>query len=410
MGKHLWLFFMLIASNCFAQLRVTHNLSPVQLVKQVLLADSTSIQVLKVAYSGNRMQLGQFRADNVKYTNMRRGLVLSTGYAKVATGPNTSGSSGAWLHGKGDNDLTRLVNNQTFDAAILSIDFIPKQESIEFEFVFCSEEYPEYVNKGVSDVFAFILHDYESGEKKNLAKIPFSNEVVAVDQVNPTKNADFYIANGYWDNNNIRKWENDKPTGEFAWIWQYDGCTSWLKAKSDVTVGKHYSLKIAIADAGDGLYDSGVLLKQNSFKAVPLVLTELEKEKDELLRFFDKKDVQTRGDSLVLTLRLNFETDKAETANEKDLDNLKKVMQLMNRNPNLLITIEGHTDNQGTPNYNLELSKRRSLFAKKWLVQQGVHSMRMISKSFGLLRPVASNQTEQGRALNRRVEFVFYLE
>ena len=68
--------------------------------------------------------------------------------------------------------------------------------------------------------------------------------------------------------------------------------------------------------------------------------------------------------------------------------------------------IEGHTDNRGKPQYNLELSKRRAAAVLRYLSEHGVEAARLESEGYGLDKPIADNNTEQGRAANRRVEFV----
>ena len=73
-------------------------------------------------------------------------------------------------------------------------------------------------------------------------------------------------------------------------------------------------------------------------------------------------------------------------------------------NPSLRIQVEGHTDNQGSAAYNQTLSEKRSAAVVDALVTEGVHRERMQGKGFGASRPVASNETEEGQALNRRTE------
>ena len=83
---------------------------------------------------------------------------------------------------------------------------------------------------------------------------------------------------------------------------------------------------------------------------------------------------------------------------------LNKVIQLMNENPTLIIEISGHTDNTGTPEYNLGLSDRRAASVTNYLVSHGISAERMTAKGYGLTRPIATNETEEGRATNRRTE------
>jgi outer membrane protein OmpA-like peptidoglycan-associated protein len=82
---------------------------------------------------------------------------------------------------------------------------------------------------------------------------------------------------------------------------------------------------------------------------------------------------------------------------------LGEVADRLKENPEVDITIEGYTDNRGSDEYNLNLSKRRAQSAKNYLVGQGVDSYRITAVGMGEAYPVASNDTEDGRAENRRV-------
>lgn len=73
--------------------------------------------------------------------------------------------------------------------------------------------------------------------------------------------------------------------------------------------------------------------------------------------------------------------------------------------PNLKVEVSGHTDNTGDPNANLTLSIQRANSVKEYLVSMGVQADRMASLGFGITKPVASNETEEGKAKNRRIEF-----
>jgi len=83
---------------------------------------------------------------------------------------------------------------------------------------------------------------------------------------------------------------------------------------------------------------------------------------------------------------------------------IHRVATWLQENPTLRIQVEGHTDNQGSASYNQTLSEQRSAAVIEALVAQGVARERMEGKGFGASRPVASNETEEGQALNRRTE------
>jgi hypothetical protein len=78
----------------------------------------------------------------------------------------------------------------------------------------------------------------------------------------------------------------------------------------------------------------------------------------------------------------------------------------MRNYPGLKIEIQGHTDNQGSADYNQDLSQRRAQTVKTYLVANGTDDSRLAAKGYGFSQPVASNDTKEGRAKNRRVELV----
>jgi outer membrane protein OmpA-like peptidoglycan-associated protein len=107
-------------------------------------------------------------------------------------------------------------------------------------------------------------------------------------------------------------------------------------------------------------------------------------------------------DSFVLR-NLLFDTDKSEllSASEQELRLLKK---LLLDNPSLNATIIGHTDNQGGRSYNQKLSEDRATAVLEWLIDSGIESGRLKAQGEGMDQPVATNDTVEGRALNRRTE------
>jgi len=99
-----------------------------------------------------------------------------------------------------------------------------------------------------------------------------------------------------------------------------------------------------------------------------------------------------------------FETDSFRLKPESK-SQLQEIVDFMQSNQGLVIEIGGHTDHQGTENYNLILSGKRANAVVKSLVEMGVSSARLKSKGYGFAIPVADNFTEESRALNRRTEF-----
>ncbi|GAH11918.1 unnamed protein product [marine sediment metagenome] len=108
--------------------------------------------------------------------------------------------------------------------------------------------------------------------------------------------------------------------------------------------------------------------------------------------------------------KVYFETDKFEIKPEfyPVLDGaVKTINTILSRGSNITIEVQGHTDNVNTDAYNLKLSKERANAVKNYLVtKHGIESTRLITKGYGESKPAASNDTEEGRVKNRRVEFL----
>jgi len=87
-------------------------------------------------------------------------------------------------------------------------------------------------------------------------------------------------------------------------------------------------------------------------------------------------------------------------------DNLNKLVAILNKYPNTNIEIQGHTDSRGTDEYNMALSLRRANAVRDYLASQGIAGTRMTTRGFGESAPAYSNDTPEGMAQNRRVEFL----
>ena len=116
-----------------------------------------------------------------------------------------------------------------------------------------------------------------------------------------------------------------------------------------------------------------------------------------------KKELDEKGH--VAIYGILFDVAKASLKPESE-KTLQEIVKLMKNYPELKLELQGHTDNQGSADYNIELSQSRAEAVKTYLVGSGIDDLRLTSKGYGLSRPVAPNDTEEARAKNRRVVLV----
>jgi OOP family OmpA-OmpF porin len=110
-------------------------------------------------------------------------------------------------------------------------------------------------------------------------------------------------------------------------------------------------------------------------------------------------------DAKIVTHGINFDIDKA-TIRPESMGTLNMVARVMNENPEIKFEVDGHTDNTGTAPHNMILSQQRADAVKAQLITMGIDASKLTSKGFGDTKPVADNSTLDGKANNRRVEFV----
>jgi gliding motility-associated-like protein len=262
----LGLFFPLWGN---AQLVVDNTTqTPEQLVQNVLLGQG--VLATNITFNGAPANTvtefaGYFDGSNSN-VGLNSGLLLVTGDAQLAVGPNNNGglTQGGGNFGQSDPDLDIIVTpNGTNDAAVLEFDFVPTGDTIRFRYVFGSEEYLEWVNSQYNDVFGFFISGpgfsgpYALGAE-NIALVPATTTPVSINNVNTGLNAAYYVDNG--DGQSAP--QSTDPT-----VVQFDGITTVLEAVAPVQCGQQYHIKLAIADAGDASLDSGVFLEGGSFSS-----------------------------------------------------------------------------------------------------------------------------------------------
>ena len=245
---------LFLAALTHAQLTTTPITNITQTVLNNLVANG--INVTNITYTGHPDAIGEFTCVGCDI-NLTGGVVLTTG-SPANLGDTASVFISTQWTTPGDADLNATISAPSYDAAVLEFDYQIATDTVEITFVFGSEEYNEYVNSSFNDVFAFFV----SGpglNNENIALVPGTTTPVAINNVNngnsnagatgPCTNCLFYI---------------DNYTGTNV---SYDGFTTVIMGKKAATPGAIYHMKIAIADVGDGIFDSGVFIESNSVGA-----------------------------------------------------------------------------------------------------------------------------------------------
>ena len=255
--------------NANAQLTVTTGQTAQSLVQTLIGAGITVTNItVSNLTTGTNSNAGLFTNTNLSILGLQNGIILTSGYANLAVGPNNSaGASGSNTYGSTDPQLAAVAASSIHDAIVLEFDFVPLASPISFRYVFGSEEYPEFVNS-YNDAFGFFVSGQNPAggnyTNQNIAIIPNTTSPVTINNVNngtsangPCVNCQYYINN------------NNNPTSYI----QYDGLTTVLTATCNVIPCQSYHIKIAIGDAGDGVLDSGVFLEAGSFSSAAASVT-----------------------------------------------------------------------------------------------------------------------------------------
>jgi len=258
------LVFSLTAFNATAQyIQVNDNYSAQQLADA--LVSNSCAQVSNVTVNGwsgssGGPSYGYFTAGTSSFP-FANGIMLSTGFAASAPGPNNSllseGGNG-WL---GDADLEQALGvSGTVNATVLEFDFVAYTSHISFDYIFASEQYLTSINSpnqcNYTDGFAFLLKKANSTDTyQNLALVPGTNIPVRVNTVR---------GQGVCPAANEQYFDAFNPVNSPI---NFNGQTVILTAQSDVEAGVTYHIKLVIADQGNNLYDSAIFLGGGSFSA-----------------------------------------------------------------------------------------------------------------------------------------------
>lgn len=260
---------LIVHGSVQAQLSTSTVITPTLLVQNVLLGGG--LTATGITYTGSANSKGTFNgaASNIGFVS---GIILTSGDLNNPIGPNNMSGASTANALAGDPDLDMIMApTLSYDASILEFDFVATSDTIKFNYVFASEEYMEYVSTtpgGINDGFGFFISGpgiagAYSGGAENIALVPGTTLPVTMFNLNLNTNSAYYFDNGDGFGTGTA------PDGATV---QYDGFTIPLTAIAAVQCGQTYHIKLAIADGGDDILDSGVFIEEGSFLSTGNVL------------------------------------------------------------------------------------------------------------------------------------------
>lgn len=256
--RYLLIFSLLSYSLAAAAIDITSTNDATQLIQKLLddpQACLTGSSVSNCTYTGPDEATALFSDGNSSGFELDTGVLLSTGKAADAVGPNLNGGKTFNYNTSGDVSLNDLTSaGETRDAVVLEFDFQARGEILTMQYIFASEEYNEFANSEFNDVFGFFLNDVTTPDDvTNIGTV--NGSPVSINTIN--KGSSQFVNNAFED--------FDNEIAPFAT--EYDGFTKIIQANANLTAGSTYHMKIAIADVRDSGFDSAVLL--NGFATIP---------------------------------------------------------------------------------------------------------------------------------------------
>lgn len=231
-----------------AQLSIDTTATAIQMAENVF---GPGVTVVTAVYSGDNLSSGVFSGGDTTapdITPLDTGVIFSTGHATDVTNAsgdvNQNADTSTNTNGvDGDSDFDTAAGQNTFDGAFLESTFIPNGDTLKFQFVFGSEEYPEYVFAGFNDSIGVWVNGVQ-------VELAIGAGQTSVDAVNSVNNSNLFVDN-----------QADVANTEM------DGFTITLSMSAPVNSGVENTLKIGVADAGDAIYDSNLLIGTNMIQS-----------------------------------------------------------------------------------------------------------------------------------------------
>lgn len=267
-----------------SELTYNTNASAMQMAQAIF---GSGVTVTRASYTGDsRSSAIWSNGDTISpdVTPSDTGVILSTGYVTDFTqrngDPNRSSSTSTNTSGRnGDDDFDDLAGTRTYDAAWLDVDFVPTGNVMTIQFVFSSEEYPEYVNSIYNDIVGV----WVNGAPVDLV---VGNGNTSVTNINGNNNENLFISN-----------QNDDYNTEM------DGFTVTMTLTFPVNPGVTNSIRIGIADASDSNYDSNLLIAGDSLQTSLIAMEDVVEMFPDQTRVVDvlSNDLNFTGGTLTIT-------------------------------------------------------------------------------------------------------------
>ncbi len=265
--KKLYLFFVLLSLSFYASAQSNLFIDNSYSINEMIVDffDNPDVTISNVSFSGSADAVAFFDAGDTNL-GLGAGILFTTGTTNGVADAAFQflSQSNATL---GDDDLTALLNgNINHDAAVIEFDFtVAVSDVFEFNYVFGSEEYPEFSCSSFNDGFGFLISGPGlvgpySNDAINICMVPNSNEAVAINSINDNPDCGDPAFEQYYLNN---------ESGQHI---VYDGLTTPLPASFNAVGGETYHAKLVIGDGSDTAFDSGVFLSVNSLGADSLLI------------------------------------------------------------------------------------------------------------------------------------------
>ena len=257
------IIFFFYPLNFISQTIVVDDISNTKEQLVDFLIGNSCISKSNVAISSNK-SVAYFNNNSGAFP-ISEGIIIRNGIAEYTSGLYNNENLSSQISSNGDADLQEISNDTgqsstITDVAFLEFDFIPLANTLDFNFLFASNEYGEY-QCSFSDVFAIILTNLNTGESVNMAVLPGTNTNISIKNIRDN----LYNSSCSSINSNLFGTYNvDNPSNSSL---NMRGHTKVMNASANVIIDNPYRIKFAIGDYNDGTFDSAVFVESGSFDA-----------------------------------------------------------------------------------------------------------------------------------------------